>query len=254
LLSTGVDVLAGRLTDAARVPLAKLAGVPDVWAERMLHSGLLDGLPVWLLENSPGDAAPNAPPWERAFPVWLAAAAGASTLVTTCVAASLDALAAPAGTVALVSDHINVSGATPLFGLGPSELGAQFPDQSRVHDRALRADALALCARLGLHARECVVACTLGPTLETPAERRWLAQCGAQVSAQGLAWTLIAAAHAGLGGLTIAVTVQAADEELDIARIAARSEALAPALDELLTGLASDVQRSARARLEELGR
>lgn len=252
LLSTGVDVLAGRLEKAGRLPLSKLTGTPPEWSDSLLHFGLLRGLPVWLLENAPTESELGAPPWTSAFPVWLAAAAGASTLITTSAGSSLDAANAPIGTLALVRDHINLSGTTPLLALGSSRLGAQFPDQSRVHDAPLRRGALDICARLGLHARELVVAGTLGPTLETPAERRWMKLAGAEVSAMGLSSTLIAAAHAGLGGLSIVAVVHSDDGAIDIAQIAARSEALAPALDELLTELASDVQRSARARLDEV--
>jgi purine nucleoside phosphorylase len=86
-----------------------------------------------------------------------------------------------------------------------------------------------------------VAACTLGPALETPAERRFLrAHRRRGVSAQGLADVLIASAHAGLGGLTIVVVTHQGEGEIDIAKIAARSEALAPALDDLLVRLASE--------------
>jgi purine-nucleoside phosphorylase len=253
LLSTGVEVLAGRLRDASRLPLGKLEAAPESWSEVMLHQGTLEGLPVWLVENSRADAAESEPAWAAAFPIWLAAAAGASSFVSTHAGSSLDEKLAPVGALALVRDHVNLSGSTPLVGLSASRLGAQFPDQSRVHDPMLRAAARELCKKLGLEGRESVAACSLGPTLETPAERRWFKAAGADVSAQELAPGLIAAAHAGLGGLAIVVVVHAADEALDIARIAARSERLAPAIDELLTALARDVQRTARARLDEVG-
>jgi hypothetical protein len=78
-------------------------------------------------------------------------------------------------------------------------------------------------------------------------------RAGAQVSAQDLAPVLLAAAHAGLGGLAIAIVVHEGDEAIDIAQVAARAEALAPALDDLLAALATAVQREARARLEDGG-
>lgn len=253
LLSTGVGVLAGRLESAGRLPFSKLDGTPRAWSDTLLHHGLLHGLPVWLVENSPLDRECGEDEWQRAFPLWLAAAAGASTFVHTSSGSSLDELAAPPGTLALLSDHVNLSGTTPLLGLGGSRLGAQFPDLSRVHDGELRAAALGLAKQLGLAAAEFVGACSAGPTLETPAERRWMARCGAQVAAQDLAAPLIAAAHAGLGGLSIVVVVHSGDGAIDIAKVAARAEALAPGLDDLLARLAQDVQRRARARLEELG-
>jgi purine nucleoside phosphorylase len=252
-LGTGAEVLASRLERAARVPFSKLDGAPPAWAETLLHHGSLAGLPVWLLDHAPLEPEPDEPPWQRAFPIWLAAAAGASTLLHTTAGSSL-AADVPAGTLGLVTDHVNASGTTPLVGLRGSRLGPQFPDQTRVHDPELRRAACELGLRLGLAMREVVAACTLGPSLETPAERRCLARAGAQVSAQGLAAPLVASAHAGLGGLAIVVVTHEGDGELDIARIAARSEALAPALHDLLVELAGDVQRRARERLDEEGR
>ncbi len=249
-LATGVGVLAGRLKAAGRLPFSSVEACPRAWRESLLHWGELEGVPVWLLEAAPLEPEESDAAWEQCFPIWLAAASGASTLLYVTAGAALDA-SIRAGTLALLGDHINFSGSTPLLGLGASKLGAQFPDQTRVHDVELRRAALTLAGELGLAAREVVAAGTLGPTLETPAERRWLARAGAEVSAQGLAAPLIAAAHAGLGGLTIVVVVQQADEALDIAKIAARSEALAPALDDLLTRLSAEVQRRARAELED---
>lgn len=252
LLSTGVSVLSGRLQRAGRLPLSKLDGTPRAWSDALLHWGLLDGLPIWLLENSPLDREPSEPEWQRAFPLWLAAAAGASTFVSTTASSSLDPQVAP-GTIALARDHVNLSGSTPLTGLGASRLGAQFPDVSRVHDKALRASALEQARKLGLATAEVVVACAVGPSIETPAERAWMHRAGAQVSAQELAPVLLAAAHAGLGGLAIAIVVHEGNDAIDIAQVAARAEALAPALDDLLASLATVVQREARARLEDGG-
>lgn len=252
LLSTGVSVLAGRLQRTGRLPLGKLDGAPRAWSDSLLHFGLLEGLPVWLLENSPLDREPQEPEWQRAWPLWLAASAGASTFVHTTAGSALVPELAP-GTIAMLKDHVNLSGGTPLEALGASRLGAQFPDVSRVHDKALRRSALELARSLGLAARETVAACAVGPALETPAERGWMARCGVEASAQDLAPTLLAAAHAGLGGLCMLVVVHSGDADLDIAQVAARAEAIAPALDDLLAKLAVAVQREARDRLEGRG-
>lgn len=249
LLSTGVSVLSGRLQRAGRLPLGKLDGAPRAWADTLLHWGLLEGLPIWLVENSPLDREPGEPGWQRAWPLWLAASAGASTFVHTSAASALVPEVAP-GTIGMVRDHVNLSGTTPLAALGASRLGSQFPDVSRVHDRVLRASAVELAQSLGLAAREVVAACAVGPSLETPAERGWMARSGAEVSAQELAAPLLAAAHAGLGGLCMLVVVHSGDGPIDIAQVAARAEAIAPALDDLLAKLAVAVQREARDRLE----
>lgn len=253
-LATGTGLLAGRLERAGRTPLAEVDGVPACWAHAVLHWGDLRGLRVWMIEDTAGESQPGDPAWHAGFPVWLAASAGASTLIHASAGRALvrDGTLA-LGTLALTRDHINFSGSTPLLALGESRLGPLFPDQTRLHDAALRRAALAAARRTGLAAREVVVACTLGPSLETPAECAYFSRAGAEVSVQRLATPLIAAAHAGLGALAVIAVVQDSEGSLDIARIAATARKLSPALDDLLWELAADAQSHARGQLDEGG-
>lgn len=249
LSMTGLGLLPGRLSEAGRLPLEVLPEVPPGWRQALLHWGLLEGLPVWLLEDLGSDAGAPARAWERAWPVWLASAAGAATLVHGSAACALGPI--ELGSLALARDHINLSGSTPLAGLAGSRLGPLFPDTSLLHDRHLRADALAACRRLGLAGIEAVFAASSGPAMETPAEQRWMRSAGADVSVQDLAGPLLAAAHAGMGALAVGVVVARAGERADIASVAASAQRLAPALDDLLVAVAGAAQKRARESLEE---
>jgi purine-nucleoside phosphorylase len=252
LSATGLGLLPARLASGKRIPLANLPGVPTCWQHAILHWGDFNGLSVWMLEDEPADLETTAPVWAEAFPVWLAAAAGASALVHTSAGHGLGGTgAAVLGSLALLSDHVNLSGTSVLVALGESRLGPIFPDQTQVHDVHLRRAAKSVAAKLGIVATECVAACTLGPSIDTPAERRWFAQCGAAVAVQRLASPILAAAHAGLGSLCVVVVTDSGDGPLDIARVAATSGKIAPALDDFLWTLAADVQQEARARLEQ---
>jgi purine-nucleoside phosphorylase len=249
LSRTGLGLLPGRLEQAGRLPLERLPRVPVAWREGLLHWGLLEGLPIWLLEDAVAPAAAQEAPWERGWPVWLAAAAGASTLLHCSAAAALGD--APAGAIALARDHVNLSGSTPLAGLGESRLGPMFPDLTGLHDASLRVEAVGACQRLGLVGLEAVFACVPGPALETPAEQRWYRAAGADVSVQALAAPLLAAAHAGLGTLALAPVVVRAGERADIARLAATAQRMAPALDDLLFAVAAAAAERARRALEQ---
>jgi purine-nucleoside phosphorylase len=249
LSATGLGLLPARLEGARRLPLAGIPGVPAIWRQAILHWGRFNGLSAWMLDDDPADQDAGSPAWEQAFPVWLAAAAGASALVHTSAGHGLTAGCA-VGTLGLVSDHLNLSGASVLVALGESRLGPIFPDQTQVHDVHLRRAAKSAAGRLGLVAAECVAACTLGPSIDTPAERRWFAASGADVAVQRLAVPILAAAHAGLGSLCVVVVTDAGEGPLDIAKVAATAGRIAPALDDFLWTLASDVQREAQARLE----
>lgn len=142
------------------------------------------------------------------------------------------------GGLLFASDHLNVSGRSPLEALGESRLGPLFPDQSRLHDPALRRAALALAQGRGLFPSVGVVACTPAPHLDTPAESRAWALLGAQAAVQGLATPLIAAAHAGLSALALVALVDAAGETLAVRRLLERAEKTAPLLEEGLIAAA----------------
>ena len=54
LLGTGLGLLPGQLEGGKRLPLTRLAGMPEAWRERVLHTGRMGGASVWLLEDAPG--------------------------------------------------------------------------------------------------------------------------------------------------------------------------------------------------------
>jgi purine-nucleoside phosphorylase len=256
-LGTGVGMLPTSLRSAARVPLGKLAGVPRAWSDVMLHSGLLGRASIWMIEDAAGpqelgtEPPIDEPRWVRGYPCWLAASAGATLCVHTAAGVALPAESArrvAAGSLALVRDHINVSGRTPLEGLAESKLGPLFPDTSRLHHAELRANAARAGRTLGVALTEAVAACTHGPALETPAERTWWARAGADVAVQNAATTYLSCAHAGLALLSVVAVTDAGEGIGDMAAIVREAYKLAPALDDLLTSLASHLEKAAGER------
>jgi purine-nucleoside phosphorylase len=250
LLGTGAGLLPLRLEQGTRTKLSTIPGVPEAWRGVDLHAGRLGGLACWILEDSPGPpdrgSLPDLdePPWVRGFPCWLAAEAGAAVLVHASAAASLVPRIQPAS-LALLSDHVNLSGRTPLVGLSASRLGPLFPDLARLHHADLRKRALEIAGGIGLAVHEGVAAASAGPALETPAERRFFARAGADVVVQGLEGPLLAAAHAGLVALAIACVTDRGEGEVDLMQIVASAERMAPGLEDLLVRLAPEVARVA---------
>ncbi|MEM7308148.1 MAG: hypothetical protein AAF682_15825 [Planctomycetota bacterium] len=264
LLGTGFGLLPERLERATDLRLGELAGVPARWRDARLFAGHLDGHPVWMLEDGTTDplagsastagAGPErAAAWEAAFPVWLAAATGARLLLHTSAGSGLHGDGPHrVGTFALASDHLNLSGGTPLLGLGESSLGPLFPDLSLLHEPELRAAARRRGEALGLELADGVVACTLGPAIETPAERRFLAAAGADVAVQGLATPLLAAAHAGMRALAVVAIADQAPGPTRLREVVEAAGALEAALEDLLIALAPDLDEAARRAADEL--
>lgn len=111
------------------------------------------------------------------------------------------------GELVLVADHINFLGQNPLRGPNLDALGPRFPDLSHTYSPRLRALARA-CSPTPL--REGVYAAMPGPSYETPAEVRMLRVLGADLVGMSLVPEAIAAYHAGMEVLAVAVVANAA--------------------------------------------
>ena len=80
-----------------------------------------------------------------------------------------------AGDLMVLSDHLNMTGQTPLLGDHEPAFGPRFPDQSKIYSESLRGMLLGCAASL----QSGVYAGLLGPSYETPAEVRMLKTLGA---------------------------------------------------------------------------
>jgi purine-nucleoside phosphorylase len=106
-----------------------------------------------------------------------------------------------AGSVVAVTDHLNLTGRSPL-------IGPHFVDMVEAYDPALRALALATpgvpAPAAGVYAQ------VLGPQFETPAEVEMLRTMGADVVGMSMAIETIAARGAGASVLGLAAVTNAA--------------------------------------------
>jgi len=97
---------------------------------------------------------------------------GLRRLILTNAAGTLNPNFAP-GTWMMLSDHINLTGTSPLLG------GANFIDMSEVYGRSAREQFRKGASALGMTLHEGVYAAMLGPQYETPAEIRMVRTLGA---------------------------------------------------------------------------
>ena len=131
------------------------------------------------------------------FPVRVMASLGIKTLVVTNAAGGLNPLF-KAGDLMLISDHINLIGDNPLVGDNIDAWGTRFPDLSQVYDRDLRETTEKVARRLGLGLRQGIYVAVKGPSLETPAETRFLRMIGADAVGMSTIPEVIVAVHCGM--------------------------------------------------------
>lgn len=199
ILGSGLGELAGALTDAVdlayrdlpsfpvttvqghrgRVIIGRLRGTAVVAFDGRMH--LYEGLPMW----------------QVAYPVYVARRMGATMLVVTNAAGAVSP-ALRAGDVMLITDHLNLTGDSPLRGENDPDVGVRFPDMRDAYDKGLLAIARDVARERGIALAEGVYAAVLGPSYETPAEARMLRVLGADAVGMSTVPEVIAARHAGL--------------------------------------------------------
>jgi purine-nucleoside phosphorylase len=140
------------------------------------------------------------------------------------------------GQAVLISDHLNLTGRSPLTGpAAPAELGLpRFVDLTDAYSPRLRA----LAREIDPGLEEGVYAGVPGPQYETPAEVRMLRGLGADLVGMSTVHEVIAARHAGAEvlGLSLVTNLAAglAAGSLDHADVLEAGQAAAEAMGDLL--------------------
>jgi purine-nucleoside phosphorylase len=167
-----------------------------------------------------------------------AIAAGCRTVVLTNAAGGINAGYA-VGDPVLISDHVNLTGRSPLSGHLPPHVPSRFTDLTDTYSGRLRARARELDPSLA----EGVYAGLPGPHFETPAEIRMLRAAGADLVGMSTVMEAIAARHLGAEVLGISIVSNPAaglsDEPINHQDVLAATGAAAARVGALLAELLS---------------
>jgi purine-nucleoside phosphorylase len=212
VLGSGLGGFAGTLAGAAAVPYSEIPGwpVPSVAGhEGVLVAGRAGGVAVAVLCGRAhlyeGHAAARV-----AWPVRVLGRWGAGILVVTNAAGGIDPALGP-GRLVLISDHINLQGATPFDDDSTESFGPRFVDMTGAYSARLREIARRTASEIGIALGEGVYAAVPGPAYETPAEVRYLRTIGADLVGMSTVQEVLAARQMGLEVLGIScVTNRAA--------------------------------------------
>lgn len=196
VLGSGLGPLADDVADATVVSYGDLHGFPTPGvgghAGRLLL-GAISGTPVAVLHGR-AHYYESGRADEMKAPVRTLAAMGCEALVLTNAAGSLREEMGPASVMA-ISDHIGLTGVSPLFG----ESGdGKFVNMVDAYDPALRARLHEAASVIGLSLHEGVYAWFCGPHFETPAEIRAARVLGADAVGMSTVPECILARHAGV--------------------------------------------------------
>ena len=242
VLGSGLGGFADSLSEAVRIPYAKIPAFPRSTA--IGHAGQM-------VIGKAGDVVVAAmqgrvhlyegySAQEVAFPMRVLGRMGIRAVILTNAAGGIY-LSYQQGALVLISDHINLQGQNPLTGPNDERLGPRFPDMTQAYAKAYREFAQEEGQKLGMTLHEGVYVALLGPSYETPAEIRYLRTIGADLVGMSTVGEVIAARHMGIKVLAIScVTNMAAgilDQTLSHAEVLETAERVRGQFEALLQGV-----------------
>lgn len=218
-MGSGLGGLADEFEAPLSVPYEALPGWPAptvVGHAGRLVLGELDGVPAIGLGGRVHLYEGGAPA-RAAFYVRVLARLGVPILFLSNAAGAIREGFGP-GELMLISDHINLTGRSPLTGPVVGD-EPRFPDMTRAYDPDLRAIVRDTAAELGVALHEGVYVAVHGPSYETPAEIRMLRTLGADAVGMSTVPEVIAARAAGIRCVAVSCLTNYAagviDEPLD---------------------------------------
>ncbi|SMG27730.1 purine-nucleoside phosphorylase [Paenibacillus aquistagni] len=204
ILGSGLGVLADLVENPTTIAYSDIPHFPQSTVEGHageLLIGTIQGRGVVLMKGR-FHMYEGYGPEMTAFPVRVMKAIGVKQLLVTNAAGGVNT-SFEAGDLMLISDHLNMTGTSPLIGANDNKLGPRFPDMSQAYSKRLRQAAHEVAAKHSFTFREGVYAGLLGPNYETPAEIRMLRTLGADAVGMSTVSEVIVASHAGMEVLGI---------------------------------------------------
>ncbi len=237
LLGAGHASVAGQVKDKHIVADEDLTGLHLGRGGSMVF-GDLEGVPV-VISDAPLASYEGASVEDSTFPIRVFRELGCDTLVLTAGAASLTAQLEP-GSLAVVEDHINLSGVHPLQGPNDDNIGPRFPDMSRPYSETWLGVARSVAMRANITCLPGVFAAVPGPSLPTRAEYRFLRRAGADLVGMSLVPEVVAAVHSGFDILAlVGITQQVLPDDrtpVSIESMLDAAEVVGPRMASVLVG------------------
>jgi purine-nucleoside phosphorylase len=172
------------------------------------------------------------------FPIRVFQALGIQTLVLINASGGLNPRLS-AGDIMIIDDHINLTGCNPLTGPNDGAWGPRFPDMTTAYSRRLCDWAFEGAQEHRISIQKGVYAGLKGPSLETPAEMRYLRTIGADAVGFSTVIEAIAAVHAGMDVLGLSAITNVCDPDhpipAEVPEIISAAESTADRMVDIVT-------------------
>ncbi len=242
LTGTGLGDVAEAMALSHRWPFRELPHFPETTVAGHpgeLLNGTLGGHGLWVCRGR-FHLYEGYPPETVTFPVRVLRALGVTRIVLTNAAGGINPAFTP-GDLMVITDHINLTGENPLRGPNEDAWGTRFPDMSRAYAPDWAQHAALAASDAGLRVQQGVYAGLKGPSLETPAEIRYLRSIGADAVGFSTVMETIAAVHAGIQVIGLSLITNVHDPNhpapTTLAEVLAVAETHSEALAKAIPGI-----------------
>lgn len=183
-------------------------------------------------------------PLEVTYPIRVMQQLGVKILILSNASGGLNP-SLNAGDIMLITDHINLTGANPLIGPNEDSWGIRFPDMTRAYNQELIAVAASIAKSAGTKLQKGIYVGLTGPSLETPAEVRFLQTIGAEAVGFSTVQEVIAAVHGSMRvlGLSTITNVHDPDDPIPatVEEIIEVAKGATPLLETIMKGVAEKI-------------
>jgi purine-nucleoside phosphorylase len=246
ILGTGLGKLAQDVRAEATISYEDIPGfpIPTVESHRgRLVFGKLNGRPVVVMQGR-FHYYEGYDPQQITHPVRVMKELGVSAIIVSNASGSVNPQLRP-GEVAIIIDHINLTGINPLRGPNDDSLGPRFPHMAYCYDPTLVDMAMEAALKLGIRLHPAVYAWVTGPNLETAAEYRYIRSGGADLVGMSTVPEVIVARHAGLRVLGFSVITDMglpdAMRPVDLPEVLAMAAKAEPSLTAVVNEVAKSI-------------
>src|ERR1035437_9245112 len=119
------------------------------------------------------------------------------------------------GDLMIITDHINLM-PNPLIGKHENEFGARFPDMSEAYDKNLIAKLIEIAKKNNIKVQQGVYVALTGPTLETPAEYKYMRIIGGDTVGMSTVPEVIAAHQMGIPCFAMSIITDVGVEDKSV--------------------------------------
>lgn len=246
ILGSGLGEYAKKMDVKAEVLYSDIEGFPIstvVGHEGKFLFGYVEGVPMVIMKGRV-HYYEGYPMSDVVLPIRIMGMLGAKTIILTNAAGGVNMEFKP-GDLMLITDHISACVPSPLIGPNLDELGARFPDMSKVYDPKMCETIRQVARKQDVKLKEGVYHQFSGPNYETPAEIRMSRSMGADAVGMSTVCEAMAARHMGLTVCGISCITNMAsgilDQPLDHTEVQEVANRVKEKFENLVTGLITSI-------------